>query len=238
MQASCQTFSPHVVQDILEVVARALCDRPGESGAQRASRTHQLVLTTLGMGARDGLELFLSATAFGHFGMILDSIKDVQAGMTPALKLRAKAGIVAMDRALVSLLREFREARSRPAEQACVGVVRPEPAQETAFQEETVQEEVQDDPAQPAAQPAADPSAAAPEPTSPDAPPAGAAIDPGDPGAILRMMDDPAFMAEVEKVRDALVREFGPLMTPGREEEETPSAPLRRPGKEPASMNR
>ena len=115
MIAACLPLSREVSKDLLEVAARAVCDRPGESPAQCESRTAQLVHSTLGFLPRDGLEYILATLVFGHWGMILDSMHDVHIGMTASLKARTKSGIVQMDRAMMDMVRELRAAAVRPA---------------------------------------------------------------------------------------------------------------------------
>jgi hypothetical protein len=249
MQPHCQTLHTAVAEEMYQVVARALCDRPGENGAQRDSRTRQLVHFSIGLGPRDGLELALSSLVFGHVGMILDSMKDVHMGMGETQKGRTKAGIVAMDRAMVMLLREYREARARPSDQAGPGLVvvmpeamrdameivtpgpaaaaanpepaaaaNPDPTAEAANSGPTV--DANPDPTADAANPSPKAEAANPDPAAKPAqsarpkPAAGAGfgavvIDPAHPPSVQDLMDDPAFIVEVDKLRLQLMRELG-----------------------------
>jgi hypothetical protein len=114
MTATCQPIPQSVAQEMLQVVARAVCDRPGETDAQRESRTRQMVHATLGCEPRDGLEYMLSTLVFAHFNLILDSMRDVFQGQMDSVKQRTKTNIVALDRSMLGLLKELRAERKRP----------------------------------------------------------------------------------------------------------------------------
>ena len=114
MTPHCQPLPRSLAEEMLQVVARAMCDRPADSAAQRESRTRQMVHSTLGFEPRDGLEYMLSTIAFGHFQLILDSMRDVFQGQTDAMKARTKTTIVALDRAMLEMIRELRAVRRRP----------------------------------------------------------------------------------------------------------------------------
>jgi hypothetical protein len=114
MIAACLPLPREVSEDLLQVAARSVCDRPGESPEQCASRTAQLVHASLGFLPRDGLDYILATLVFGHWGMILDSMHDVHVGMTAAMKARTKSGIVQMDRAMMDMVRVLQAAGVRP----------------------------------------------------------------------------------------------------------------------------
>src|SRR5258708_2825055 len=114
MSSPCQPLPQPVAEEMLQVVARAICDRPGDSSTQRDSRTRQMVHSVLGFEPRDGLEYMLSTIAFGHFQLILDSMRDVFQGQTDAMKARTKTTIVALDRAMLDMVKELRVTRRRP----------------------------------------------------------------------------------------------------------------------------
>jgi hypothetical protein len=114
MTAYCHPMPHQIAEEMLQVVARAICDRPGESPAQRESRTHQMVHSVTGLTPRDELEYMLSSLVVGHFNLILDSLHEVFAGQTEAMKARTKSTIVALDRAFIGLIRELRTERKRP----------------------------------------------------------------------------------------------------------------------------
>ena len=114
MIAVCHPIPHQIAEEMLQVVARAICDRPGETPAQRDSRTSQLVHSITGLTPRDGLEYMLSSLAVGHFNLILDSMREVFEGQTEAMKVRTKSTIVALDRAFIGMVRELRIERKRP----------------------------------------------------------------------------------------------------------------------------
>jgi hypothetical protein len=114
MSSTCQPLPQSVAQEMLQVVARAICDRPGDNPAQRESRTRQMVYSTMGFQPRDGLEYMLSTMLVGHFNLILDSMHDVFLGQVDTMKARTKATIVALDRSILAFVRELRLAGMRP----------------------------------------------------------------------------------------------------------------------------
>jgi hypothetical protein len=118
MTAACQALPRSVAEEMLQVVARAICDRPSETPAQRESRARQMVHCTLGFEPRDGLEYMLASMTVGHFHLILDSMRDVFQGQMDSMKARTKTTIVALDRSLLAFVREARLARVRPLEAA------------------------------------------------------------------------------------------------------------------------
>ena len=130
MSTLCQPLPRPVAEEMLQVVARAICDRPGDNPAQRESRTRQMVHTTLGFEPRDGLEYMLSTLVFAHFNLILDSMHDVFNGQMDLMKARTKTTIVALDRSMLALVKELREAGRRPLAEAAVDEKREETAAE------------------------------------------------------------------------------------------------------------
>jgi hypothetical protein len=114
MTAACEPLPKSVAEEMLQVVAQSICDRPGESAAQRDSRTRQMVHSTMGMQPRDGLEYMLSTMLVGHFHLILHSMREVFRGQTDSQSARTKSTIVALDRAMIGMIKEFRVQRTRP----------------------------------------------------------------------------------------------------------------------------
>jgi hypothetical protein len=114
MTAACEPLPKSVAEELLQVVAQSICDRPGESAAQRDSRTRQMVHSTMGMQPRDGLEYMLSTMLVGHFHLILHSMREVFRGQTDTQTARTKSTIVALDRAMIGMIKEFRVQRTRP----------------------------------------------------------------------------------------------------------------------------
>ncbi len=136
MTPPCQPLPLPVAEEMLQVVTRAICDRPGDNSDQRESRTRQMVHSVLGFEPRDGLEYMLSTIAFGHFLLILDSMRDVFQGQTDAMKAKTKTTIVALDRTMLEMIKELRVVRRRPvsrsAEDARRQEMRPPAAAATA----------------------------------------------------------------------------------------------------------
>jgi hypothetical protein len=114
MTSPCQPLPLPVAEEMLQVVTRAICDRPGDNSNQRESRTRQMVHSVLGFEPRDGLEYMLSTVAFGHFLLILDSMRDVFQGQADAMKAKTKTTIVALDRTMLEMIKELRVVRRRP----------------------------------------------------------------------------------------------------------------------------
>lgn len=114
MNPPCYPIPPLVAAEMLEIIARSVCDRPGESRAQTESRTQQMVHSVVGLSPRDGLELKMAGTAYGQFDLALELMRDIHRGTTLTEKLRAVSGIVALNRSAISLMREFRGAQTRP----------------------------------------------------------------------------------------------------------------------------
>ena len=110
----CHPLPKTIIDEFLQVAARAICDRPADSPAQRESRTRQMVYSTMGFEPRDGLEYMLSVMLVGHFNLLLDSMRDVFQGQMDQIKSRSKTTIVALDRALLAYAKELRICAGRP----------------------------------------------------------------------------------------------------------------------------
>ena len=157
---SCQPLPTSVASELLQLVSRALCILPDESPAQGQSRVNQMILTAVGLEPRDGLEYMLSTLVFGHFNLILDSMQDVFHGNGDKAKL--KTNIVALDRAMATLLREFRLMRKRPLAAATQDVRQSAPEAQAA-NESAVPAAREAEP-EPAKRPDARPAQVAPKP--------------------------------------------------------------------------
>ena len=114
MSTFCHPLPRSVITDLLRVVSHALCERPGDTTPQREARVQNLTHATLGFEPRDGLEYMLSTLMTAHFELILDSMRDVFQGQLDGMKARTKSTIVALDRTMILLLKDLREARTRP----------------------------------------------------------------------------------------------------------------------------
>jgi hypothetical protein len=115
MPATCQPLPNDIAAEMLQVVTRAICDRPGDNPAQRDSRTRQMIYTTMGFEPRDGLEYMLTTMVVGHYHLLLDSMSDIFQGQMDQMKARTKTTIVALDRSMLGFVKEMRVARRRPA---------------------------------------------------------------------------------------------------------------------------
>ena len=107
MNSVCHPLPLPVAQEMLQVLAQSLCARPGDRAATREARTRQMVHTVLGFEPRDGLEYMLSGLAFGHFHLILDSMRDALRGELDTIKAKTKTTVVSLDRSMLSLVKEF-----------------------------------------------------------------------------------------------------------------------------------
>lgn len=114
MTALCHSLPASHAENLLQLTARAICDRLGETRSQGEGRTRQLVHTTLGFEPRDGLEYILAMMVFAHFNLILEAMRDVFQGQLEGTKLRTISGIVALDRAMMTMIRQMRTERKRP----------------------------------------------------------------------------------------------------------------------------
>ena len=125
MTATCLPLPVSSIHALFQDMGRALCDRPGQTAAEQEARTWCMVHAILGLQPRDGLEYMLSGMATGHFHLILDSMRDVFQGQIDTMKARTKAGIVALDRAMLSLLKELRVSQTRPVAEEARDATRP-----------------------------------------------------------------------------------------------------------------
>jgi hypothetical protein len=114
MHTTCQPLPRSVAEGILQGATRAICDRPGDTAEQRESLTRQMIHCTMGFEPRDGLEYMIATTVFGHYQLILDSMRDALRGQMDSVKANTKTTMVALDRAMLSFNREMRVLRQRP----------------------------------------------------------------------------------------------------------------------------
>jgi hypothetical protein len=101
-------------QTMLQDITDAICDRPGDSAADRAARSGRVVRTVLGFRPRDPVEMMLAGVAVLHVHLLLDSAREVSRGQDERLRARAKSSITALDRGLIGILKELHLARKRP----------------------------------------------------------------------------------------------------------------------------
>ena len=169
MTVPCQPLPRTVAEEMLQVVARAICDRPKDQPAQRDSRTRQMVYGTMSFDPRDGLEYMLATMMVGHYNLILDGMFDVLQGPAEMVKARTRSTVVSLDRALLSFLKEMRLSRLRPLA----------PGAEDAVHGDTASAETVS-----AAEPTPEPLAAARERSPAPEPPTSAVPEPVPPVAV------------------------------------------------------
>jgi hypothetical protein len=133
MTTFCHPLPQSVAQEILTSVVRSVCDNPGQPRAQREAKARAVVHGTLGFQPRDTLEIILASLGIVHFNLILDSAHDVFNGQADTLKARTKSTIVALDRALLGMVKELRVAQTRPVKEAAETPV-PEPIEPPAHE--------------------------------------------------------------------------------------------------------
>jgi hypothetical protein len=129
MTTFCQPLPQSVGQEMLQVAARAICDRPGDKPFLRESRTRQMVYSVLGFEPRDGQEYMLATMIVGHYQLILDSMRQVFQGQMDSMIARTKSGIVSLDRAMLAFERDMRMAQRRPVARGAENASAPGPVE-------------------------------------------------------------------------------------------------------------
>jgi hypothetical protein len=99
---------------MLQRVIRTICDRPGDTQAEREARSLHVARSVLGFRPRDSMEFMLAGMVVIHAHLIEDSANDAFQGEAEAR--RTKSTVVALDRMMLGFLREFRIAQKRPLE--------------------------------------------------------------------------------------------------------------------------
>jgi hypothetical protein len=108
-----QTFAM-VSQTMLQGIVETICDRPGDTAAQRDARSREVVGSVQGFAPRDPVELMLAGMIVMHAHLIHDSVRDMLRGQDDYVRVRAKSAIVALDRGMIGFLRQLRIAQKRP----------------------------------------------------------------------------------------------------------------------------
>ncbi len=166
MTATCHPITQTAAREMLQGVVFAICDRPGETMAQREARAHEVVLSVMAFKPRDPVEIMLAGMAVAHYHLIMDSTHDAFGEPTDIPRGRGNAGVVGLDRALTGFLKEIRIAQTRPLEDAAEPPRRDAPVEADATQPPKRAAEVQPPSAAPTAQ-------RTPTPSWEDAAPAG-----------------------------------------------------------------
>jgi hypothetical protein len=126
-----QTYHPisqAVAHDMLRGLVQSICDRPGQSKAQRDTRSTEVIHTVLAFQPRDPVELMFASMIVAHFHLVLHSAHEAFLESPEDLKPTTRAGIVALDRAMIGFVKELRVARIRPAAGADATASAAEPA--------------------------------------------------------------------------------------------------------------
>ena len=114
MIAQTQTQTDQIVSSsILQGIIDALCNRPGDTAAQRDARSRDVIESVNSFAPRDSVETMLAGLAIMHAHLILNAVYDLSRERDPRLRGRINATIATFDRALVGFLRELRIARKR-----------------------------------------------------------------------------------------------------------------------------
>ena len=108
MIATPQETGPGVSPTMLQGIVASICDRPGDTDAQREARSRDVVDAVQGFEPRDPVELMLAGMAVIHAHLIQDSVHDLVREQDDRLRARGKSTIVALDRAMVGFLKELR----------------------------------------------------------------------------------------------------------------------------------
>jgi hypothetical protein len=116
MTAAQPNTDKTVAQTMLQSIVEAICDRPGDTTAQRDARSRDVVDAILGFRPRDPVEMMLAGMAVTHVHLVYDTARDVLRGQDELLRARSRSTIVALDRGMIGFLRELRIARSRTIE--------------------------------------------------------------------------------------------------------------------------
>ena len=102
----------HVVGDI----ARALCQREGETPRQRYDRTQAAAHTVMAFTPRDAIEAMLAGHCVMFHEMIVDSVNTTMGGEETAKRRGTRSNIVAMDKAFGNNLERLERYQSRQAQ--------------------------------------------------------------------------------------------------------------------------
>ena len=128
MLATPPQAHPIAFPTMLEGIVGAICDRPGDTEAQRDARSRDVSDAIQGFEPRDPVELMLAGMAVTHAHLIQDSVRDLVREQDNRLRARGKTTIVALGRAMVAFLKELRIARKRTPAISEAAEPRPESA--------------------------------------------------------------------------------------------------------------
>ncbi len=102
----------HVIGDM----ARAVCERNGETRDQQVVRSQATVHTIMGFLPRDVIEAMLAGHCVMFHELMLDSVRDTLRGEMDTLRRSTRNNIVAMDKAFGNNLARLERYQNRPSE--------------------------------------------------------------------------------------------------------------------------
>ena len=102
----------HVIGDM----AKAICERKGETQSQQYVRSQAAVHMILGFLPRDVIEAMLAGHCVMFHELMVDSVHDMLRGEIGTMRRATRGAIVAMDKAFGNNLRSLERYQLRPAE--------------------------------------------------------------------------------------------------------------------------
>jgi hypothetical protein len=111
-QSGFKEMITHVISD----VAKAVCERPGESRQQQIARTQAAARMVLNLRPRDVLEAMLSGQSVMLHAVLADSIHDSLLGEIDVMRRGTRSNIVALNRAFHMNINRLDQCQRRPSQ--------------------------------------------------------------------------------------------------------------------------
>jgi hypothetical protein len=111
-QSGFKEMITHVISD----VAKAVCERPGESRQQQIARTQAATRMVLNLRPRDVLETMLSGQSVMLHAVLADSIRDSLLGEIDVMRRGTRSNIVALNRAFHMNINRLDQCQRRPSQ--------------------------------------------------------------------------------------------------------------------------
>jgi hypothetical protein len=124
-QSGFREMITHVISD----VAKAVCERPGESRQQKIARTQAAARMVLNLRPRDVLETMLSGQSVMLHAVLADSVHDSLLGEIDVMRRGTRSNIVALNRAFHMNINRLDQCQRRPSQgtrEASEGAVAPD----------------------------------------------------------------------------------------------------------------
>lgn len=102
----------HIVGDM----AKAMCERNGETKQQEFSRSQAAAHTIMGFLPRDAIEAMLAGHCVMFHEMMVDSVRDTLRGEMDTMRRATRSSIVAMDKRFGNNLARLERFQKRPSE--------------------------------------------------------------------------------------------------------------------------